>query len=117
MILLSHLGRPKGQVKEELRLDPVAKRLGELLNQKVYKTDEALAEQVQKQVQELKEGERVLLLESIRFYPEEEQNDPHFAKQLAELGEVYVNDAFGVGPGPMRPPKEWPVFCRPWLVF
>lgn len=95
VILLSHLGRPKGQVKEELRLDPVAKRLGELLNQKVYKTDEALGEQVQKQVQELKEGE-VLLLENIRFYPEEEQNDPHFAKQLAELGEVYVNDAFGV---------------------
>src|SRR5690606_33622217 len=63
--------------------------------QKVYKTDEALGEQVQKQVQELKEGE-VLLLENIRFYPEEEQNDPHFAKQLAELGEVYVNDAFGV---------------------
>lgn len=95
LILVSHLGRPKGQVKEELRLDPVAKRLSELLNREVKKCDEAVGEEVTKQVAELKEGE-VLLLENIRFYPGEERNDPQFAQELAKLADVYVNDAFGV---------------------
>lgn len=95
LILVAHLGRPKGQVKEELRLDPIAKRLGELIKREVKKCDEAVGEKVEKQVAELKEGE-VLLLENIRFYPGEEKNDPRFAQELAKLAQVYVNDAFGV---------------------
>lgn len=95
LILVAHLGRPKGQVKEELRLDPIAKRLGELIKREVKKCDEAVGEKVEKQVAELKEGE-VLLLENIRFYPGEEKNDPQFAQELAKLAQVYVNDAFGV---------------------
>lgn len=95
LILVAHLGRPKGQVKEELRLDPIAKRLGELIKREVKKCDEAVGEKVEKQVAELKEGE-ILLLENIRFYPGEEKNDPQFAQELAKLAQVYVNDAFGV---------------------
>lgn len=94
IILASHLGRPKGQVVEELRLNPVAKRLSELIGKPVVKVDEAIGEEVKRQVEQLKDGD-VLLLENVRFYPGEEKNDPEFAKALAELAEVYVNDAFG----------------------
>ncbi|GGK27431.1 phosphoglycerate kinase [Caldalkalibacillus thermarum] len=94
VILASHLGRPKGQVKEELRLDPVAKRLADLLGKEVYKADEAIGPEVEQQIAKLEPGE-VLLLENVRFYPGEEKNDPEFAKQLAKLADVYVNDAFG----------------------
>ncbi|MBS4200254.1 phosphoglycerate kinase [Bacillus sp. FJAT-49732] len=94
VILASHLGRPKGEVKEELRLTPVATRLSELLNKKVAKADEAFGENVKEQISSLQEGD-VILLENVRFYPGEEKNDPELAKAFAELADVYVNDAFG----------------------
>ncbi|HDI46133.1 MAG TPA: phosphoglycerate kinase [Candidatus Omnitrophica bacterium] len=94
VILMSHLGRPKGKVVEELRLTPVAKRLSELLGQEVKKVDDCVGEEVERAVSKLKEGE-ILLLENVRFHPEEEKNDPEFAKQLAKLGDVFINDAFG----------------------
>jgi len=94
VILMSHLGRPKGQVKEELRMAPVAARLSELLGQPVLTADDCIGPQVQAPVKELKPGQ-VLLLENTRFHPEERKNDPDFARELASLAEVYVNDAFG----------------------
>ncbi|PLT32167.1 phosphoglycerate kinase [Bacillus sp. V5-8f] len=94
VILASHLGRPKGQVVEELRLTPVAKRLSELLNKNVAKSNEAYGEIAKSEVDKLGEGD-VLLLENVRFYPGEEKNDPELAKAFAELADVYVNDAFG----------------------
>ncbi len=93
LILMSHLGRPKG-VSESERLTPVAKRLSELLGKNVAKPDDCIGPEVQKTVYEMKDGD-VILLENLRFYPEEEKNDPEFAKKLASLGEIYVNDAFG----------------------
>ena len=94
VILASHLGRPKGQVKEEFRLTPVAERLSELFGKKVYKADEACGDAVKQQIAELQEGD-VILLENVRFYPGEEKNDPELAKAFAELADIYVNDAFG----------------------
>ncbi|MHB2148962.1 phosphoglycerate kinase [Calditrichota bacterium LG25] len=93
-ILCSHLGRPKGQVKEELRLKPVAKRLSELLNIEVKMAPDCIGPEVQKMKAELKPGE-VLLLENLRFHKEETENDPEFARQLAEGCDLYINDAFG----------------------
>jgi phosphoglycerate kinase len=94
VLLASHLGRPKGQAVEELRLTPVAKRLSELLGKDVKKTDEAYGESVKSEIDSMNEGD-VLLLENVRFYPGEEKNDPELAKAFAELADVYVNDAFG----------------------
>lgn len=94
LILCSHLGRPKGQVKPELRMDPVAKRLAELLGTEVTKVDEPVGDEAKKAAEELKEGD-VLLLENLRFDPREKANDPEFARALADLAEIYVNDAFG----------------------
>ncbi|TBL69797.1 phosphoglycerate kinase [Paenibacillus thalictri] len=94
VILASHLGRPKGQVAEELRLTPVAARLSELLGKPVAKADEAIGDAVKAQVAALQDGE-VLLLENVRFYAGEEKNDPELAKAFAELADLYVNDAFG----------------------
>lgn len=94
VILMSHLGRPKGQVKEELRLAPVAARLSELLGQPVLTADDCVGPQVQAKVEGLKPGQ-VLLLENTRFHEEETKNDPEFARELASLGDVFVNDAFG----------------------
>ena len=94
VILMSHLGRPKGEFKEDLRLNRVAERLSELLGQNVQKTDDVIGEEVEAAVNNLKEGD-VLLLENVRFYPEEEKNDEQFAAKLARLGDIYVNDAFG----------------------
>ena len=94
VILASHLGRPKGQVVEELRLTPVAKRLSELLGRPVAKADEAIGETVRAQIAQMKDGD-VLLLENVRFYPGEEKNDPELAKAFADLADLYVNDAFG----------------------
>lgn len=94
VLLASHLGRPKGQVTEELRLTPVAKRLQELLGKEVKKADEAYGDNVKKQISDLKEGD-VLVLENVRFYPGEEKNDPELSKAFADLADVYVNDAFG----------------------
>lgn len=93
VILMSHLGRPKGKVVEELRLNPVAERLSQLLGKEVRKVDDCIGEEVEKAVSELKEGD-VLLLENVRFHKEEEENDPEFARKLASLGDVYINDAF-----------------------
>lgn len=94
VILSSHLGRPKGQVVEELRLDAVAKRLSELLNQTVTKTDEVYGPEVDKALAELNDGD-VLLIENVRFHPGETKNDPELAKEFAKMGDFYVNDAFG----------------------
>lgn len=94
VILASHLGRPKGEVKEELRLTPVAARLSQLFGKEVKKVDEAFGEAVQQEIATMKEGD-VLLLENVRFYPGEEKNDEELAKQFAALADVYVNDAFG----------------------
>jgi phosphoglycerate kinase len=93
IILCSHLGRPKG-VNDSLRLAPVARRLSELLGSPVKTTDDSVGPQVEEAAQSLGPGE-VLLLENLRFNPEEEANDPDFAWALASLAEVYVNDAFG----------------------
>ncbi|MCP3741581.1 phosphoglycerate kinase [Rossellomorea sp. BNER] len=94
VILASHLGRPKGQVVEELRLTPVAKRLSELLDKNVAKANEAFGESVQAEIKKLSDGD-VLLLENVRFYEGETKNDPELAKEFAALADVYVNDAFG----------------------
>lgn len=94
VILASHLGRPKGQVVEELRLNPAAKRLEELLQRPVKKLDEAVGGQVEAEVARMNEGE-VILLENVRFYPGEEKNDPELAKGFAALADLFVNDAFG----------------------
>ncbi|PPA70159.1 phosphoglycerate kinase [Jeotgalibacillus proteolyticus] len=94
VILASHLGRPKGEVVEELRLTPVAEHLGDLLGKDVKKVDEAYGEKAQNAVAELEDGD-VLVLENVRFYPGEEKNDPELAKEFAALADVYVNDAFG----------------------
>jgi len=94
LILMSHLGRPKGKVNPEFSLAPVAKRLAELLGSPVIMAKDCVGPEVMQQVLSLKDGE-VILLENLRFHPEEEANDPEFSKALAELGEVYVNDAFG----------------------
>lgn len=94
VILMSHLGRPKGKPADELKMDPVAKRLGELLKRTVKKMDDCVGDEVARSARELKPGE-VMLLENLRFHAEETANDPAFAKQLAGLGEVYINDAFG----------------------
>ncbi len=94
VILMSHLGRPKGQVKEDMRMAPVAKRLSELLGKEVKSVPDCIGDQVQAAVASLSEGD-VLLLENLRFHIEETDNEPGFAQQLAELADVYVNDAFG----------------------
>jgi len=94
LILMSHLGRPKGKVKEEFRLTPVAQRLQQILGKPVQKTDDCIGAEAQAAAAKLQPGD-VLLLENLRFHPEEEAGDRDFAKQLASLGDVYVNDAFG----------------------
>jgi phosphoglycerate kinase len=94
VILASHLGRPDGKVQDGLRLRPVAERLSALLRVNVPCTGDALGQGTEDAVRRLKPGE-VLLLENLRFHPEEEKNDPEFAKALASYADVYVNDAFG----------------------
>ncbi len=94
VILMSHLGRPKGQVDETMRLTPVAQRLSELLGRPVMMATECIGPEVERQAQSLQPGQ-VLLLENLRFHKEEEKNDAAFAHQLATLGQIYVNDAFG----------------------
>jgi len=93
VVLCSHLGRPKG-VTDNLRLNPVADRLSQLLGQPVLKCDDCVGEEVRSQISSLQPGQ-VALLENVRFHPEEEKNDPEFAKQLAAIADLYVNDAFG----------------------
>ncbi len=93
-ILMSHLGRPKGKPDPKLSLKPAAKRLSELLGKEVKFAADCLGEETKAIVNSLKPGD-VLLLENLRFYEGETKNDPGFAKQLAEYGDVYINDAFG----------------------
>ena len=94
VILAAHFGRPKGQVVESMRLNPVVARLSELLGKPVARTDSCIGPAAEARVASLGEGD-VLLLENVRFFAEEEKNEPDFARQLASLADVYVNDAFG----------------------
>ncbi len=94
VILMSHLGRPDGQVVEKLSLAPVAQHLSTLLERPVEMAMDCIGPEVEAQARSLQPGQ-VLLLENLRFHKGEEKNDPEFAQQLASLGEVYVNDAFG----------------------
>jgi phosphoglycerate kinase len=94
VILCSHLGRPKGKVVEELRMAPIAQRLSQLIELPVNITDDCVGKEVESKVEVLKEGD-ILFLENVRFYPDEEANDPRFAQDLAKLADIYVNDAFG----------------------
>ncbi len=94
VILMSHLGRPKGEVKPEFSLAPVAKRLAEILNTKVIFAKDCVGKDAQDAVDSMEDGQ-VVLLENLRFHKEETANDAEFAKQLASLGDIFVNDAFG----------------------
>lgn len=94
VILVSHLGRPKAGPDDKLRMAPVARRLSELLGKDVAYAKDCIGPEVEGAVAKLNEGD-VLLLENVRFYKEEEKNDPEFAKKLASLADIYVNDAFG----------------------
>ena len=93
VILMSHLGRPKGKIVDQMRLTSVAARLNELLDEPVLKLDNCIGEDIKSQIED--SSERVVLLENLRFHPEEEKNDANFAKELASLADIYVNDAFG----------------------
>src|SRR5438874_12476990 len=94
LILAAHLGRPKGKREPSMSLRPVAAKLADLLGRPVAFVDDCLGEKVEKTVGALQPGD-VLLLENLRFYKEEEANDPAFAEKLAKVADVYVNDAFG----------------------
>ncbi len=94
IILMSHLGRPKGKVVPSMSLKPAAKKLGDILKMTIKMAPDCVGPEVSKMAQELKPGE-ILLLENLRFHPEEEKNDDKFAAQLASLGDVFVQDAFG----------------------
>ena len=94
IILASHLGRPKGEVKPEFSLKPVAKELSKLLGKEVIMANDVIGEDATTKAEKLKEGE-IMLLENVRFHREETDNDPEFAKKLASMAEVFVNDAFG----------------------
>ncbi|MFO8052525.1 MAG: phosphoglycerate kinase, partial [Candidatus Omnitrophota bacterium] len=94
LILMSHLGRPKGQKNQDFSLKPVAERLSQLINQPVKMIDDCIGQKVKEEVDSLNDGE-VVLLQNLRFYSQEKANDQDFAKQLASLADLYVNDAFG----------------------
>ena len=94
LILAAHLGRPKGQREPTMSLRPVAAKLADLLGRPVAFVDDCIGEKVEKTVGALQNGD-VLLLENVRYYNEEEKNDPAFAEKLAKVADVYVNDAFG----------------------
>ena len=93
-ILMSHLGRPKGEHKPQFSLKPAAERLTKLIGKEVKLAPDCIGSETEKLVNEMKPGD-VILLENLRFHKQEEKNDPDFAKQLASLGDVYINDAFG----------------------
>ena len=94
LILMSHLGRPKGKVNPKMKMTPVGLRLSEYLKKEIKLAPDCIGEETFSMAMELKEGE-ILLLENLRFHPEEEKNDSEFSKKLASLGEIYINDAFG----------------------
>ena len=95
VILASHLGRPKGKIAPEFSLRPVAERLGQLIGRPVVFAQDSVGEKVTQAVAEAKKSGAVVLLENLRFHPEEEKNDPKFAEALAAVADVYVDDAFG----------------------
>lgn len=95
IILISHLGRPKGKIVKELRLNSVANELEKLLRKEVRKLDSIIGKEVEQVVEKMKPGE-IVMLENIRFYPEEEKNSPKFAKELSKLGDIFINEAFAV---------------------
>ncbi len=99
IILMSHLGEPKGQVAEKYRLTPVAKKLSEYLDFPVFKSDDCVGQEIEQKVSAMSDGQ-ILLLENLRFHAEEEKNDENFAKSLASLGDYYVNDGFSVSHRP-----------------
>ena len=94
LVVMSHFGRPKGKKNPDFSMIPVGKKFEELLGRKVKVASDVIGPEVKKEVEALKPGE-VLLLENCRFYPDEEENNPKFAKELASFGDIYVNDAFG----------------------
>src|SRR5690625_945144 len=94
IILATHLGRPKGEVVEELRLDAVAKRLSDYIKKEVVKTNNVYGDEVDQAISKLKDGE-VLLLENVRFELGEEKNDPKLVEAFGNMVELYINDAFG----------------------
>lgn len=94
VVVMSHFGRPKGQKNPDFSMVPIGKKFEELLGRPVKVAPDVIGEEVKKEVESLKAGE-VLLLENVRFYPDEEKNNPEFAKELASYGDIYVNDAFG----------------------
>ena len=94
IVVMSHFGRPKGTKNKDFSMAPIATRFSELLGKEVILANDVIGDDVKKQVEALKPGQ-ILLLENVRFYKEEEKNDPEFAKTLASYGDVYINDAFG----------------------
>ena len=94
LVVMSHFGRPKGQKNSDYSMAPIARRFSELLGKEVILAKDVIGDEVEAQIKALKSGD-VLLLENVRFYPEEEKNDPEFSKTLASYGDVYINDAFG----------------------
>ncbi|MEW5724609.1 MAG: phosphoglycerate kinase, partial [Thermodesulfobacteriota bacterium] len=95
VILSSHLGRPKGEADPSMRLAPVARRLGRLLGKDVIMAPDCIGPEVKKLVEKMKAGD-IMLLENLRFHPEEQMNDDEFGRELASLADIYVNDAFAV---------------------
>ena len=94
VILASHLGRPKGEVNEEMRLTEAGKKLAELIDKPVNKLDDSIGEDVENAISKMENGD-IVLLENVRFHAGEEKNDPELAKEFAKLADVFVNDAFG----------------------
>src|SRR4051812_32713993 len=94
VLLASHLGRPKGKPKPEFSVEPAAARLAELMNVEVLLADDCIGGSARKVVTDLRDNQ-IAMLENLRFHPEEEEDDEGFARELAKLAEVYVNDAFG----------------------
>ena len=107
VILMSHLGRPKGKPNHEFTLEPVAKRLSELLEKQVFfaQCDNVVVPEIVDASKDLNPGD-VMLLENLRFRPEEEENDPIFAQDLASLADIYVSDAFGTVHRALLPQRE-----------
>ncbi len=94
VILCSHLGRPDGKVVDYLRMDRIAVRLGQLMNKKIKKLDDCVGDDVKDEIMKMNNGD-IIVLENLRFHPEEEANDKKFSRKLADMAELYVNDAFG----------------------
>ncbi len=115
VIIASHLGRPKGEPDPKFSLKPVRRTLQRLLGRNVYFAPETVGQETTESVERLIDGE-VLMLENIRFNPGEKANDPAFAKQLASLADIYVNDAFGAAHRAHASTAAWPSTCRPTPV-